>query len=169
MLASIKSNASEFSENIALLFARIGYETGQFKRALDENQISWGYFIDHNLFEPHCNAHPNNFLVLDLLSPSNPSNLLLAPLDFDMAYNLETFVNIVEDSPDFGRGRDAEMFDNWSGLEKYELEKALGGQENMANFSYGDGSTSSGNGVEAQKGEGLFKVTEIGLRDTCVK
>jgi hypothetical protein len=79
------------------LFSRIGYEAGLIKRILDEHQISWGYFIDHNLFEPHCNAHPNNFVVrADLVD----SGTILAPLDFDMTYDFDTFVSIVDDCPD---------------------------------------------------------------------
>lgn len=121
-----------------MIFARIGYEAGFVKRLFDENQISWGYFIDHNLFEPHCNAHPNNFLVLDLEADYNVNHTLLAPLDFDMAYNYQTFVSIVEDNQaTFGK-QDLELFDSWSGQEKYELEKALAGEENMANFSYSE-------------------------------
>jgi hypothetical protein len=50
-----------------------------------------------------------------------------------MAYNFDSFVGIVEDAPSFGK-QDRELFDGWSGAEKYELERALGGEENMANF-----------------------------------
>jgi hypothetical protein len=81
------------------LFSRIGYEAGKIKRLLDENEISWGYFIDHNPFEPHCNAHPNNFVVLDLEAASNANKNLLAPLDFDMTYDSQSFISIVEDNP----------------------------------------------------------------------
>jgi hypothetical protein len=73
------------------------------KRILDDNLISWGYFTDHNPFEPHCNAHPNNFVILDLLDKANPNHNLLAPLDFDMAYDYDTFVCTVEDIPAFGK------------------------------------------------------------------
>jgi hypothetical protein len=101
--------------------------------------ISWGYYIDHNPFEPHCNAHPNNFLILDLEAPYNKElKNLLSPVDFDMAYDFEHFIGNQEDDPkSFGKN-DRELFDNWNGLEKYELEKALGGNENMANFSYSE-------------------------------
>ena len=34
------------------------------KRLLEINGVNWGYFLDHNPFEPHCNSHPNNFIVL---------------------------------------------------------------------------------------------------------
>ena len=141
-----------------MLFQRIGYEAGLIKRLLDDNLISWGYFIDHNLFEPHCNAHPNNFLVRDLAT----SPTLLAPLDFDMTYDFDTFVSIVEDNPATFGTQDRELFDSWSGAEKYELEKALGGEENMANFKYGEDGTEEKVSKETQ---GLARVVEIVMRD----
>ena len=125
------------SRLILLLFSRIGFEAGFIKRLFDENLLSWGYFMDHNLFEPHCNAHPNNFLVLDLEASYNAGrSTILAPLDFDMSYDFPSFVSIVEDNPKCFGKQDRDQFDAWSGMEKYELEKALGGDENMANFEY---------------------------------
>lgn len=151
-----------FSHLLSLTFARIGHEAGLVKRVMDENLISWGYFTDHNIFEPHCNAHPNNFLVLDLEAPYNQDKgNLLAPLDFDMTYEFSTFVSIVEDNPSTFGKQDREQFDCWSGMEKYELEKALGGEENMANFDYG-----ASNDV-MQESE-IAKLLEITLRDTCI-
>lgn len=50
---------------LALIYARCGAECGKVKRLLDEAEICWGYFTDHNPYEPHCNSHPNNFLVID--------------------------------------------------------------------------------------------------------
>jgi hypothetical protein len=102
---------------------------------LDENLISWGYFIDHNPFEPHCNAHPNNFVVLN---PNLNKPNILAPLDYDLAYDFKNFVNTIEDIPEKFGTKDREQFDNWSSMEKYELEASLGGEENMANFSYSE-------------------------------
>ncbi len=132
-------------ENVALLFARIGYEAGRVKRIFDENLICWGYFIDHNPFEPHCNAHPNNFIVLDLEADYNTNQRVLAPVDFDMTFEYDSFVSNVEDDPKSFGTHDREQFDSWSGSEKYELEAAFGGEENMANFSYNESSTSLGN------------------------
>ena len=34
-------------------------------RILIENEINWGFYFDHNPYEPHCNAHPNNFVILN--------------------------------------------------------------------------------------------------------
>ena len=53
---------------MALLYWQLGWEVGVVKRCLKENDINWGYFFDHNPFEPHCNAHPNNFVVLPPVS-----------------------------------------------------------------------------------------------------
>jgi hypothetical protein len=76
---------------------------------MDNNLISWGYFTDHNPFEPHCNAHPNNFVVLDLTKTDNTHRNLLSPVDFDMTFAFidpeskhPTFVCTVEDIPTFG-------------------------------------------------------------------
>ena len=55
---------------LAHLVWRIGREAGEFCGLLRDNEISWGYYCDHNPFEPHNNAHPNNFLVLP---PGHPT------------------------------------------------------------------------------------------------
>ena len=130
-----------------MIFARCGAEAGKAKRVLDENLISWGYYVDHDPFAPHCNAHPNNFVVMD---PSNsPYNNLLAMVDLDMAFEFSNFVNTMRPNPELFT--DAEnlqiqsdrymtcdriLFDDWCNSEKYELEAAIGGLENMMNFSY---------------------------------
>ena len=85
-------------KSIGLIFARCGAEAGKTKRLFDENYICWGFFTDHNPFEPHCNAHPNNFLAIDPLS--NAQRNLTAVLDFDLAYDFETFVNTNDPNPD---------------------------------------------------------------------
>jgi len=82
-----------------LAFARSGAEAGKAKRILDENMISWGFYTDHNPFEPHCNAHPNNFIVMDP-STSEHKNIL-AIVDFDLAYEFNSFVNTITPDPIF--------------------------------------------------------------------
>ena len=132
---------------LPLIFARCGAEAGKVKRLLDEKDISWGYFTDHNPFEPHCNAHPNNLVVLD--PTENEHGNLLGVLDLDLAYSFESFVNTIEPDPMFFTDqenreiqegkygtKDREQFDDWMNSEKYEMELALGGNENMANFPY---------------------------------
>lgn len=87
------------------------------KHLLERHRINWGYFIDHNPFEPHCNAHPNNFVVLP---PGQPS--LLAPVDFDLSFEEEGFF-----SP-FTGTYDRSLFDSWLSSEAVELERALAGE-----------------------------------------
>jgi hypothetical protein len=84
-------------ELIMLIFARTGAEAGKSMRVKDEHLLSWGYFTDHNPFEPHCNAHPNNFLVT---FPKDHPNIL-AMVDFDMAFEFDSFVNTIAPDPDF--------------------------------------------------------------------
>jgi hypothetical protein len=125
------SDAADALRAVGQVLWTIGREVGEVKRIFQDNDVSWGYFIDHNPFEPHCNAHPNNFAVL----PPGHSRLL-APLDFDMAFNFKGFVNTVEGS-DLGK-HDYSLMQNWMNSERIALEEALSGVENMANFSYGE-------------------------------
>lgn len=117
--------------DICIISYRIGWEVGLIKRIMQDNNISWGYFIDHNPFEPHCNAHCNNFIVL---GPGNEN--LLAPVDFDMAFKKDEFICTVE-GENFGKC-DEELFENWMNCERVNLELTLAGQENMANFKYSE-------------------------------
>ena len=80
-----------------------------------------------------------------------------------MTYEFSTFVSIVEDNPDTLGKQDREQFDSWAGMEKYELEKALGGEENMANFEYQQQQEET-----SSKYAENFKIFEVALRDTCV-
>lgn len=128
-------NSKEIMQKISKISYRIGWEAGLIKRILQDHEISWGYFIDHNPFEPHCNAHCNNFLVL---GPGNSN--LLAPVDFDMAFRKEEFVSLIEG--EFYGKFDEQLFENWVNCERINLELTLAGQENMANFKYFNVSTS---------------------------
>ena len=38
---------------------------GKIMKLMLLNDINWGYYKDHSLHVFHCNAHPNNFVVLD--------------------------------------------------------------------------------------------------------
>ena len=142
------------------------------KRVLDEAEISWGYFTDHNPFEPHCNAHPNNLVVLD--PTKNEHSNILAALDFDLAYDSESFINTIEPDPMmftdaenreiqeklYGT-RDLSQFDDWINSEKYELETALGGLENFQ-FEFA--------GMEAIKDCGMIvDLICLTMNDICVK
>jgi hypothetical protein len=102
-----------------------------------EAGISWGYFFDHSPFEPHCNAHPNNFIIL----PKEKKAGILAPLDFDFSYEKQNFISTIEENPETFGKYDESLFSSWINQETYELDKALQGEENMSNFSYSEGGT----------------------------
>ena len=53
---------------LAALYWRLGWEVGVVSSTLATNGLNWGYFFDHNPFEPHCNQHPNNFVILPPVS-----------------------------------------------------------------------------------------------------
>ena len=53
---------------VAALYWQLGWEVGVVSCTLETNGINWGYFIDHDPFEPHCNQHPNNFVILPPVS-----------------------------------------------------------------------------------------------------
>lgn len=82
---------------MASLFARIGWEVGEIMRYFYVNRLNWGYYSDHDT-SFHCNAHPNNFVILP-----EGSDRLIAPLDFDMAFFEEEFININEEEATFGQ------------------------------------------------------------------
>jgi hypothetical protein len=83
------------SQIFPYLYSRFGYECRVFLDILHESNISWGTYQDKMGF--HCNAHANN-LVLDI-----QENQLLYPVDFDMAFTRDSYVDLDfqrEDSKD---------------------------------------------------------------------
>jgi len=83
---------------LMLIFTRVGAEAGKGMRLKDEALINWGSFADHNPFEPHCNAHPNNYVVT--FPAITEHHNLLAMLDFDIAFDWDSFVSTVWPNPD---------------------------------------------------------------------
>eukprot|EP00731_Ephydatia_muelleri_P030286 Em0021g809a len=109
---------------MAALYWELGWEVGVVKRLMEECGINWGYFIDHNPFEPHCNCHPNNFIILPPVSDIiDGEEKLLAPVDFDLAFRGERFF-----SPYTGQG-DTELFQSWIHTEYEEMGRTLGGDQ----------------------------------------
>ncbi len=111
------------------IYARMGYEVGVVKRVMQDEGINWGSFMDHSLFEFHCNAHANNFAVLP-----RGYKCLLAPLDFDLSYEETYYVNTVKEQKVFGT-HNIELFDNHTNFERKEMALGLAGCENM-DFKY---------------------------------
>lgn len=117
---------------LAQVYIRAGADMGQIVRLFFENELNWGYFADHSDLIFHNNMHPNNFVVL---SPKFARDQLLAPLDFDIAFCKDEFINIDldEDNQNYGRN-DAQLFERFQLMSKLSLEMSLSGVEMMGNF-----------------------------------
>ena len=115
------------------IYARVGFEIGRVLRILAENDIQWGYYWDHDPGVRHQNAHPNNLLVVpEFLN----SECLLAPIDFDLAFSREEFINIDFNLESYGK-RDDTLFDSYLEQSRYGLEDLLQGNEaSMSNFNF---------------------------------
>jgi hypothetical protein len=59
-----ENGVKKFWEMVCFIFGRIGFEIGKIFRIFIENEISWGYYSDHDPNSFHQNAHPNNLVVL---------------------------------------------------------------------------------------------------------
>ena len=112
------------------IYKEVGYEAGRIKRCLQDAHINWGSYIDHGPYNFHCNAHSNNLIVLP-----KGNKTLLAPIDFDLAYCKENYVNILCDSPTY-KENDTSFYENYTGIEFKELSVNLCGGEDY-NFDFG--------------------------------
>ena len=114
--------------------------------------INWGYFNDHKI--DHCNAHLNNFVVLE----PKPNGELLAPLDFDLAFSREEFIQIDRESPLYGCN-DPLNFEELLQGEFTALQLSISGMELM-NFKYG---------ILKEENVEHYKMLKYVLRDTLVR
>ena len=105
-LQNLLSNKS-LLEYLLDLFIRIGYETAKIKRILQDADFNWGTYNGQAPSDIFCSAHYNNFIVL-----SGNYSYLLAPIDFDLAFEREFFVNNDKESKNFGKN-DNSTFDNF--------------------------------------------------------
>lgn len=120
--ANITRDSIVWHESIISLCWRLGWEVGEFLRALHDKDILWGYFYDHDPCTPHCNSHPNNFIVIPYLGGSEKPCRFLAPVDFDMSFSLEHFSSPYTHMPD------TDLFNEWKKQEYTEMLRALGGE-----------------------------------------
>ncbi len=92
-----------------MIYARIGFEVGKILRLFYDNDFNWGYYYDHDINNFHCNVHPNNFVIL-------PEKLncdqLIAPLDYDMAFSRDEFLNIDLKNENYGKN-DQRLFESY--------------------------------------------------------
>jgi hypothetical protein len=117
---------------LAYLFSRLGYDAGKITGTLHSNGINWGTYQDamtrKDLGEWHCNAHSNNLVVLSENKGSSNNSKerpLLGALDFDMAFDMESYVNM-----DAGKiGDSKQHFDAILHLEYLNLLEVLAGAD----------------------------------------
>jgi hypothetical protein len=117
---------------LAYLFSRFGYDAGKIAGTLHSNGINWGTYQDamtrKDLGEWHCNAHSNNLVVLSENKGSSNNSKekpLLGALDFDMAFDMESYVNM-----DAGKiGDSKQHFDAILHLEYLNLLEVLAGAD----------------------------------------
>ena len=88
-------------EYILDIFIRIGYETAKIKRIFQNEDFNRGTYNGQSPSDIFCSAHYNNFVVL----PAKYS-CLLAPIDFDLAFQRKNFVNNDKESKNFGEHDD---------------------------------------------------------------
>jgi len=80
----LKNNKTNLFNCLIVLFSQIAYESGMVKKSFEKNDLIWG------TFEFHCNAHLDNLLMIK----KNSFKRLLSPLDFDMAYYKQEFIDL---------------------------------------------------------------------------
>jgi hypothetical protein len=69
---------------VVILLSKVSYEVGFIKRIFEDNQLNWG------TYDYHCNAHLDNYIVL----PRNDKRCILAPVDFDLSFTRDQFIDI---------------------------------------------------------------------------
>ena len=94
---AIKGLGNDFV-NLAKLYGRLGFEAGKCLSIIHRSGYLWGSYQDHNAQEFHCNAHPDNLVVLskDQCLSNKKSLQILAPLDFDITYKKENSISLYE-------------------------------------------------------------------------
>jgi hypothetical protein len=159
-LATLKEETKGLLVLLSRVYSRLGWEVGRVKRILQDKDINWGYYYDHEPNTFHCNAHPNNFVVL----PPGKSKNILGVLDFDLSFLRENFISITNDTEKYAHLNNEE-FDTFLNSERYALETALGGMENMGNFVYNTITLE-----ELSKSKKVYyDVVRTALRDTIMK
>lgn len=88
-----KCDKQDINRLIIDIYYRLGFESGFIQKLLHNDNISWGTYNDS--LGTHCNAHANNYVIL----PYNEFikyNFCLAPLDFDMAFYENEYIQDME-------------------------------------------------------------------------
>jgi hypothetical protein len=84
LFTNLKNSNQSFFNLVIILLSKISYEVGLTKKLFEDNEFNWG------TYDYHCNAHLDNFILL----PPNDKGVLLAPVDFDLAFTRDQFIDI---------------------------------------------------------------------------
>jgi len=128
-LKELSNSKMNLLDLIGLLYARLGWEAGKVKRILQDNDINWGTYEDQP-FRIHGNAHCDNYVII----PKRKSKFknLLSPLDYDLAFLKENFINIrIDMDPEKYGLKDDHLFNLYLNIERQYLEWEITGQENL--------------------------------------
>ena len=96
-LKGIKCKGFDLS-SLVELYTQIGFECGRSLASIHRAGFLWGTYVDHCESEVHCNAHPDNMIILSK-ELAKQHNQLLAPVDFDMAFEARCAFNIWLNEP----------------------------------------------------------------------
>ena len=88
LIEELKINLTNNKESLFValinIFSNISFELGKIKRCMENNNFNWGTFDDH------CNAHLDNLLLVK----RNKFKKLLSPIDFDLAFFKDEFIDL---------------------------------------------------------------------------
>ena len=112
------------------VYSRLGYECGKIARLLHfKCNTSWGTYQDKLCHESqwHCNAHANNIAIM---APGNSDDTYLSYLDFDMAFDATTVVDVNPSSDTYGRvGQTDEDFGLLLAFEHFNFMEVVAGND----------------------------------------
>ena len=131
MLKRKETENKSILEYLLDIFIRIGYETAKIKRIFQEEEFNWGTFNAQSQFDMFCSSHYNNFIVL-----SSSKSSLLSPVDFDLSFTKNNFINSDIYSKSFGKF-DQRIFDEYLIRELNTLIENLSGFYIYNNIPFG--------------------------------
>lgn len=125
---------------LSYIYYSLGHQISIIYHCLEKNDINWGTYSDA-LANMHCNAHPNNFIILPPKFSKN--HQWIAPVDFDMSFERSTFIH------------SSEQFDQLRLTEISGLRIALSGMN-------------LNSGAKGLNLESTYRSLLIALRDTLI-
>lgn len=110
---------------LQIILAKISYEMGKIKKIFEKNTLNWG------TFDFHSNSHLDNFIILPH-EKSNSNFNYIAPIDFDLAFYKEEFIDFKYVNP---KDPNRKIFDELITSEKNNLLIQLSGFNTITNIN----------------------------------